>query len=49
MESDRMRIGIVTFNYHPFEGGGSGVYATMLSQELARIGHEVVVFTPEEL
>lgn len=41
-----MRIGIVTFNYHPVVGGGSGVYALRLSQELASLGHHVSVFVP---
>jgi len=41
-----MRIAYVTFEYPPFILGGAGVHAKCITQELARIGHEIVVFTP---
>ena len=42
-----MRIAFVTFEYPPFIIGGSGIYAINVTRELAELGHEVTVFTPE--
>ena len=42
-----MRIAFVTFEYPPFIIGGAGIYAKNVTEELAKLGHEVVVFTPE--
>ncbi|WP_440949208.1 glycosyltransferase [Methanosphaerula subterraneus] len=41
-----MRVAFVTFEYPPFVIGGAGVYAAHLTEELAKLGHQVVVFTP---
>lgn len=41
-----MRIAFITFEYPPFIQGGSGIHAIHITQELARLGHEIVVFTP---
>lgn len=41
-----MRIAFVTFEYPPFVIGGAGVYAAHVTEELAKLGHQVVVFTP---
>jgi|BarGraNGADG00212_2_1021979.scaffolds.fasta_scaffold02514_3 glycosyltransferase involved in cell wall biosynthesis len=42
-----MRIAFVTFDSPPFAGStGSGVYAEHVVSELAKLGHETVVFTP---
>ena len=41
-----MRIAFVTFEYPPFIAGGAGVYANHITEELAKLGHQVVVFTP---
>jgi len=41
-----MRVAFVTFEYPPFIIGGAGVYATHVTEELAKLGHQVVVFTP---
>lgn len=41
-----MRIAFVTFEYPPFIIGGAGIYAENLTKELAKLGHEVYVFTP---
>lgn len=41
-----MRIAFVTFEYPPFIMGGAGVYAENLSKELAKLGNDVFVFTP---
>lgn len=38
-----MRIGLVSFEYPPFHGGGIGTYAGIISRWLARTGHEVHV------
>ena len=41
-----MRVAFVTFEYPPFIIGGAGVHAAHITEELARLGHQVVVFTP---
>jgi glycosyltransferase involved in cell wall biosynthesis len=41
-----MRIAFVTFEYPPFIIGGAGVYANHVTEALANLGHQVVVFTP---
>ena len=41
-----MRIAFVTFEYPPFIIGGAGVHASHITEELAQLGHQVVVFTP---
>jgi len=41
-----MRVAFVTFEYPPFVIGGAGVYAAHVTGELAKLGHQVVVFTP---
>ncbi len=38
-----MRIGLVSFEYPPFHGGGIGTYAGIMSRRLASAGHEVHV------
>jgi glycogen(starch) synthase len=38
-----MKIGLVSFEYPPFHGGGIGTYAGIMSRWLARCGHEVHV------
>lgn len=38
-----MRIGLVSFEYPPFHGGGIGTYAGIMSRLLAGDGHEVHV------
>lgn len=42
-----MRIAFVTFEYPPFINGGAGIYALNITRELAKLGHQVVVFTPD--
>ena len=42
-----MRIAFITFEYPPSIIGGAGVYALNVTRELANLGHEVVVFTPD--
>lgn len=42
-----MRIAFVTFEYPPFIIGGAGVYALNVTQELAKLGHKIIVFTPD--
>lgn len=42
-----MRIAFVTFEYPPFIIGGAGIYALNVTRELAKLGHQVVVFTPD--
>lgn len=42
-----MRIAFITFEYPPFIIGGAGVYALNVTRELAKLGHQVVVFTPD--
>lgn len=44
-----MRIAFVTFEYPPFIIGGAGIYALNITRELAKLGHQVVVFTPDIL
>jgi len=41
-----MRVAFVTFEYPPFILGGAGVYATHITEELTKLGNQVVVFTP---
>ena len=41
-----MKIAFVTFEYPPMIIGGAGVYAKNITIELAKLGHEIVVFTP---
>lgn len=44
-----MRIAFVTHEYPPYtRGGGAGVFAERLSEELTKLGHEVVIFTPKK-
>jgi len=42
-----MRIAFVTFEYPPFIMGGAEIYATNITRELAKLGHQVIVFTPQ--
>jgi glycosyltransferase involved in cell wall biosynthesis len=42
-----MRIAFVTFEYPPNINGGAGTYAENLTNELAKLGHEILVFTPD--
>lgn len=42
-----MRIAFITFEYPPFIVGGAGIYAANICNELASLGHQVVVFTPK--
>lgn len=42
-----MRIAFVTFEYPPFIIGGAGVYALNVTHELAKLGHQIVVFVPD--
>jgi alpha-maltose-1-phosphate synthase len=42
-----MRIAFITFEYPPYINGGAGVYAEKLTSELADLGHEIFVFTPQ--
>lgn len=42
-----MRIAFITFEYPPHVLGGAGVYAEKVTRELAKLGHEIIVFTPE--
>jgi len=42
-----MKIAFITFEYPPFIIGGAGIYAVNITFELAKLGHQVVVFTPE--
>lgn len=39
-----MRIAFVTFEYPPFIIGGAGIYALNVTRELAKLGHQVIVF-----
>jgi glycosyltransferase involved in cell wall biosynthesis len=41
-----MRIAYVTFEYPPFIMGGAGIHAKNITNELARQGHQIVIFTP---
>ena len=41
-----MRVAFVTFEYPPFIIGGAGVHALHITEELAKLGNQVVVFTP---
>jgi len=42
-----LRIAFVSFEYPPNVQGGAGVYAFNITQELSKLGHDVVVFTPK--
>lgn len=42
-----MRIAFVTFEYPPFIIGGAGVYALNVTHELAKLGHQIIVFVPD--
>jgi|LGVF01.1.fsa_nt_gb glycosyltransferase involved in cell wall biosynthesis len=42
-----MKVAFVTFEYPPFIMGGAGIYATNITRELAKLGHQVIVFTPQ--
>jgi|BarGraIncu01122A_1022018.scaffolds.fasta_scaffold02615_3 glycosyltransferase involved in cell wall biosynthesis len=42
-----MRIAFVTFEFPPYVLGGAGKYAAGLTRELAKLGHDVVVFAPQ--
>ena len=42
-----MRIAFITFEYPPFILGGAGTYAVNVTRELAKLGHDVTVFTPQ--
>lgn len=42
-----MRIAFVTYEYPPFIIGGAGTYAEKITCELAKLGHDVFVFTPQ--
>jgi glycosyltransferase involved in cell wall biosynthesis len=41
-----MRIAFVTFEYPPIVIGGAGIYAKYVTKEISNLGHDVVVFTP---
>jgi len=41
-----MKIAFVTFEYPPFILGGAGIYAQNVTEELAKLGHQITVFTP---
>ena len=45
-ESKTIKIAFVTFEYPPFVMGGAGVYAKHITEELAKLGHQITVFTP---
>lgn len=42
-----MKIAFITFEYPPSIIGGAGVYAFNVTNELAKMGHKVVVFIPD--
>ena len=42
-----MRIAFITFEYPPFVNGGAGIYAMNVTREMAKLGNEVTVFTPQ--
>jgi glycosyltransferase involved in cell wall biosynthesis len=42
-----MKIAFVTFEYPPFINGGAGIYASNITRELSKLGHNVVVFAPD--
>jgi len=42
-----MRIAFITLEYPPHINGGAGEYAFHITRELAKLGHQIVVFTPE--
>ncbi|WP_048190965.1 glycogen/starch synthase [Methanobacterium sp. SMA-27] len=41
-----MKIAFVTYEYPPFIMGGAGIYAKNITENLAELGIEVTVFTP---
>ena len=41
-----MRIAFVTFEYPPIIHGGAGIYAAHIVEELEKLGHQIIVFTP---
>jgi glycosyltransferase involved in cell wall biosynthesis len=41
-----MKIVFTTFEYPPGNLGGAGIYASCLTRELAKLGHEITVITP---
>jgi len=42
-----MKIAFITFEYPPFVQGGAGVYSKNLTNELARLGHEIHIMVPK--
>ena len=42
-----MKIAFITFEYPPFVQGGAGVYSKNLTNELARLGHEIHIIVPK--
>ncbi len=42
-----MKVAFVTFEYPPFIMGGAWIYATNITRELAKLGHQMIVFTPQ--
>jgi len=42
-----MRIAFITFEYPPFIIGGAGICATNITREIAKLGNQVIVFTPK--
>src|ERR1700683_3861775 len=43
-EREKLRVALLVYRGSP-RSGGQGVYTRFLSRELARLGHEVVVFS----
>lgn len=42
-----MKIAFITYEYPPSIMGGAGVYAERTTEELAKLGHQITVFTPD--
>lgn len=42
-----MKIAFITFEYPPFIMGGAGIYAANITRQLAKLDHQVIVFTPK--
>ncbi|MBA7620190.1 hypothetical protein ES703_27535 [subsurface metagenome] len=42
-----MRLAFITFEYPPFIIGGAGICATNITREIAKLGNQVIVFTPK--
>lgn len=42
-----MKVAFITFEYPPFIMGGAGIYATNITRQLAKLDHQVIVFTPK--